>query len=542
MEPRRARISIVLNKHIQLIGWLNVIKGKKMKWKYNLFTILFFCCGSVLLAQPAIQWQKSLGGSGYDEASSIQQTNDGGYIVAGRSSSTDGHVSGNHGGEDVWVVRLASNGAILWQKSYGGTGNDVASVIENTTDGGYVMAGRSTSTNGDVTGNHGGEDFWVVKISLTGTLQWQKSLGGSGDDRAHSIKQTFDGGYIIAGRSGSSDGDVSKNQGSDDYWVVKLTNTGALDWEKSFGGTGYDEGNSIRQTADSGYIVAGRSSSYDGDVTSNHGSLEYWLLKLSVAGDIQWDKSLGGLVDDEAYSIQTTFDGGYVVAGWSNSNNGDVSGNHGNEDYWVAKLTSKGDMEWERSMGGSKYDIASHIIQTLDSGYMVTGWSASEDGDVTGHHGSTDYWMVKLTKTGEIWWQKALGGTSYELASAIIQSTDGGYVVAGGSFSNDGEVTGNSGSTDFWIVKLTSVVGIDEFAGINRSLFYPNPTSGQITIHTEAELVGSTYIISNTLGKVVLSGKLASTNAILDIGNLSSGIYQIRLGDQNVQTFKFIKD
>jgi len=525
-----------------MIGWLNVIKGKKMKRKFNLFAILFFCCGPVLLAQPAIQWQKSLGGSGYDEASSIQQTNDGGYIVAGRSSSTDGHVSGNHGGEDVWVVRLASNGAILWQKSYGGTGNDVASVIEKTTDGGYVMAGRSTSTNGDVTGAHGGEDFWVVKISQTGTLQWQKALGGTGDDRAHSIKQTFDGGYIVAGRSGSSDGDVSKNQGSDDFWVVKLTNTGTLDWEKSFGGTGYDEGTSIRQTADSGYIVAGRSSSLDGDVTSNHGSLEYWLVKLSVAGDIQWDKSLGGLGDDEAYSLQTTFDGGYVVAGWSNSNNGDVSGNHGNEDYWVAKITSKGDVEWERSMGGSKYDIASHIIQTLDSGYMVTGWSASEDGDVSGHHGSTDYWMVKLTKTGEIWWQKALGGTSYELASAVIQSTDGGYVVAGGSFSNDGEVTGNNGSTDFWIVKLTSVLGVDEFTGINRSLFYPNPTSGQITIQTDAEFVGSTYIISNTLGKVVQSGRLVSTNDILDIGNLSSGIYQIRLGDQTVQTFKFIKD
>jgi hypothetical protein len=277
---------------------------------------------------PAIDWQKSLGGSATDDATSIQQTTDGGYIVAGFSYSTDGDVTGHHGGSDYWIVKLDVTANLQWQKSFGGLSEDYPYSIQQTTDGGYIVAGYSSSTDGDVTGNHGGGDCWVVKLDATGNLQWQRLLGGSEYDFANSIQQTTDGGYIVAGGSASADGDVTGNHGGEDYWVVKLDATGNLLWQKSFGGSDDEEAWSIQQTTDGGYIVAGSSYSTDGDVTGNHGGEDYWIVKLYATGNLQWQKSLGGSGDEDAWSIQQTTDDGYIVAGESFSINGDVTGNH----------------------------------------------------------------------------------------------------------------------------------------------------------------------------------------------------------------------
>ncbi len=188
-------------------------------------------------AQPAIQWEHAYGGSDQDAANCIRQTSDSGYIVAGYSISTDGDVTGGHGSYDYWVVKLSRTGSIQWEKTYGGSDQDLANCIQQTTDGGYIVAGRSRSTNGDVTGNHGMDDYWIVKLSSTGALQWQKSFGGSSNDAATSIQQTTDGGYIVAGYSNSFDGDITSSRGMNDYWMVKLTSTGTMVWQKSFGGT-----------------------------------------------------------------------------------------------------------------------------------------------------------------------------------------------------------------------------------------------------------------------------------------------------------------
>lgn len=293
---------------------------------------------------PPIQWQKSLGGSDDDDASSVQQTKDGGYIVAGSSQSNDGDVSGNHGGSDYWIVKLNSSGNIEWQKSLGGSSDEGAGSIQQTTDGGYIATGTSTSTDGDVTGHHFSiypQDYWVVKLDATGNLQWQKSLGGSGEDVASSVQQTTDGGYIVAGWSTSNDGDVSGNHGGEDCWIVKLANGGSIEWQESLGSSfgGVDEGNSIRQTTDGGYIVAGTAGSNDGDVSGYHGGLEdYWIIKLNNTGNVQWQKCLGGSDLDISFAVQQTSDGGYVTAGYSQSNDGDASGNHGWADFWIVKL------------------------------------------------------------------------------------------------------------------------------------------------------------------------------------------------------------
>ena len=613
-----------------------------LKNKQNMKNLLFTSIVTLLsvtfsLAQPTVQWQKSVGGTGNDYAESIQQTNDGGYIVVGISYSNDGDVSGNQGASDCWVVKLNAFGTIEWEKSMGGSGDDNARLIQQTNDGGYIFIGPSDSNDGDVSGNHGNLDYWAVKLTSTGVIEWQKSLGGTGYEYAQYIQQTSDGGYIAAGSSFSNDGDVSGNHGGFDCWVVKLNNEGTIVWQKSLGGLSNDEAESIQQTNDGGFILAGHSDSNDGDVSGNHGGPDYWVVKLSSIGTIEWQKSLGGSGSDQAKSVQQTNDGGYIVAGYTSSNDGDVSVNYGYLDYWVVKLNSLGTIEWQKTLGGSDFDLAQSIQQTNDGEYIVAGYSYSNDVDVQSSQGNQDFWVVKLSNIGTIEWEKSLGGSGLENASSIQQTNEGGFIVAGSSNSNDGDVSGNQGNFDYWVVQLKSCqpsfstqpanqiidiysnaqfivsssdptatyqwqtdlgvgfqnlnnigqysgttndtllisdvvltndnqpfrciissgscsdtssvailivkdnIGINEVSQSNLYSVYPNPAQDLINVKADAKLLESVYTIYDAIGKVVLIGKINSENAVIEIGNLSGGIYLFSVGENQNQTFKVIK-
>jgi|GEM_PF-365026 len=468
--------------------------------------------------QPAIEWQKSLGGSGADYAFSIQQTVDGGFIVAGYSISNNGDVTGNQGDNDYWIVKLDNVSNIEWQKSLGGSGDDRANSIQQTVDGGFIVAGSSNSNNGDVTGNQGNNDYWIVKLDNVGNIEWQKSLGGSSVDQATSIQQTVDGGFIVAGRSNSNNGDVTGNQGGTDYWIVKLDNVGNIEWQKSLGGSGTDYALSIQQTVDGGFIVAGYSISNNGDVTGNQGDNDYWIVKFDNIGNIEWQKSLGGSGDDRAYSILQTEDGGFIVAGYSSSNNGDVTGNKGGWDYWIVKLDNVGNIEWQKSLGGNGSDAANSIQQTVDGGFIVAGYSGSNNGDVTGNKGGWDYWIVKLDNVGNIEWQKSLGGSGFDQARSIQQTVDGGFIVTGYSSSNNGDVTGNQGSYDYWIVKLNQPDPINSnFTSVNPSC---SASNGTITISTSGSVQPYTFIWSTGDTTTAATG-------------LQAGIYTVTVTDVN---------
>jgi len=193
----------------------------------------------IINAQPTIQWQKSLGGPSTDKALCIQQTTDGGYIAVGYSNSANGDVTGYHGGTDGWIIKIDALGILQWQKALGGSGYDAIQSIQQTSDSGYIVAGLTLSNDGDVNGNHGSYDYWIIKLNSNGVIQWQKTLGGTDSEKATSIKQTSDGGYIIAGFTLSNNGDVSGNHGNGnyDYWIVKLYSNGSIQWQKSLGGT-----------------------------------------------------------------------------------------------------------------------------------------------------------------------------------------------------------------------------------------------------------------------------------------------------------------
>src|SRR5436190_1462650 len=286
--------------------------------------------------------------------------------------------------------------SIEWEHAQGGSLKDAAQDVRQTADGGYVVAAWAESEDGDVVANHGSTEMWLIKFDGMGNISWRKALGGISGDGGQAIQQTTDGGYVVAGGCGSNDGDVSGNHGSSDVWVVKLDDMGNITWQKALGGTSYDVARGIEQTAEGGYIVAGETLSNNGDMTGNHGGYDAWVVKLDGMGNITWQKALGGSASDHAQAIQQTTDGGYVVAGSALTNNGDVTGNHGGSDVWVVKLDDMGNITWQKAMGGTSDEEANAVRRTADGGYVVAGRTNSGDGEVTGYHDNMDAWVVKL--------------------------------------------------------------------------------------------------------------------------------------------------
>jgi len=489
-----------------------------------LFALLF--TSLTLHAQPNIQWQKCLGGTLSETARDIQQTSDDGYIVVGYTRSNDGDVFGFHGGWDWWVVKLDQLGNIQWKKVLGGSDIDTAESIRQTCDGGYIIAGSTYSNNWDVSGNHGESDYWVAKLSPTGQIQWRRAYGGSGEDNAYAVRQTTDGGYIVAGYSGSLDGDVTHKVGIHNVWIVKLDSAGTIEWNRSYGGlTNGDLAYSIEQTTDGGYIFAGETYSNDGDVSGHHGNDDCWVVKITAGGEIEWQRALGGMASDRGWRVLQTTDGGYAMLGYAGSSNGDVVGWHGLYDYWVVKLSTTGEIEWQKCLGGTDDDWARSICQTADGGYAVVGITRSTDGDVLYNSGQ-DIWVVQLDSTGVLQWQKTLGGTDAEWVNAIIQTHDGGLAIAGETYSIDGDVSGNHGDKDIWVVKLAPVsVGTEE-ARMPIVDIYPNPTHDAVSVQVSGLPDGEPLLISvnNLQGRGLIRQTLANGQR-LDIGALPAGMY-----------------
>jgi len=373
--------------------------------------ILFLLQFSTVKLYP---WFKHYGGASNDEAFSIQQTLDGGYIVAGYTQSY------THGGKDFAIYRLDSSGNKIWFRHYGGGSNDHGKSIQQTTDGGYIVAGQTWSFT------YGGCDFGIYKLDSDGNKVWFKHYGGSGDDKACSIQQTSDGGYIVIGYGNSY------AFGGYDFAIYKLNSSGNKIWFKHYGGTSDDFGYSIQQTSDGGYGVAGRSHSY------TNGSADYAIYKLDSNGNKVWFKHYGGTHFDYPLSIQQTSDGGYVIAGESESYS------YGNRDFAICRLDSSGNKIWFKHYGGSNYEGAHSIQQTSEGGYIVVGSTESYT------YGSADVAIYKLNSNGNKVWFKHYGGTNTEYGHSIQQTTDGGYIVAGetGSYT--------FGLRDFAIYKLDS--------------------------------------------------------------------------------------
>ncbi|HRA60616.1 MAG TPA: T9SS type A sorting domain-containing protein [Bacteroidia bacterium] len=489
--------------------------------------LLFILLTATVQAQE-IEWQNTIGGNYTDQLYSIQQTTDGGYILGGWSES---YISGDKtensfGGSDYWVVKLDSIGNIQWQNTIGGNSGDGLYSVQQTTDGGYILGGVSTSNiSGDKTENSQGYiDYWVVKLDASGNIQWQNTIGGNSDDYLTSIQQTTDGGYILGGWSNSNiSGDKTENsQGDYDYWVLKLDPTGNIQWQNTIGGSINDQLYSIQQTIDGGYILGGWSNSnISGDKTENSQGTDYWVVKLDASGNIQWQNTIGGSFLDYLNCMQQTSDGGFILAGSSQSGiSGDkTEDSQGGSDYWVVKLDAFGNIQWQNSIGGNSDDYLTSIQQTIDGGYILGGYSNSGiSGDKTeNYQGLYDYWVVKLDATGNIQWQNTIGGNSWDELISIQQTNDGGYILGGHSSSGiSGDKTENSqGDYDYWVVKLTNKISL-----INGKI-YIDANSNTIQDSNEINLPNRMITEQNT-GRIAFSEQNGNYNvSVLDTGNFT---------------------
>ncbi|WP_284651562.1 T9SS type A sorting domain-containing protein [Flavobacterium terrisoli] len=510
--------------------------------KYYFFVLLLT---QIVFSQaPIVEWQKTLGGTSGEYVRAIRNTPDGGYIVAGQTDSYNAEFSSNHGSTDALIVKLSSAGTIEWQKTLGGSSIDVAFNIQLTLDGGYILVGYSTSNNGDVSGNHGGEDVWVAKLSSVGIIEWQKSYGGTQYDYGFDIKVTSDGGYVFVGHAGSNNGDVSGNHGNYDVWVVKISSIGVIQWQKALGGTNVDYAESIQVTADGGYILAGHAFSNNGDVSGNHqpGTPDLWVVKLSPTGSVEWQKSLGGTGSEYGKNIELTSDGGYIVGAYTSSNNGDVSGLHGSfYDFWVVKLSENGTIQWQRALGGSYHDNLRNVKTTSDGGYIAIGMVGSSDGDVEGDHPTGEVWIVKLSNTGIIQWQKSLGGSNVDDGINILANPDGSYTMIGWTNSTDGDVIGAHGDFDGWVVKLgPDALATSNFNPQNIKL-YPNPTASFLTLQSAGNILFDKIVVTDLAGKTILE-QYQNSNQI-NVEKLAGGIYILQAfsGEEKLMA-KFIKE
>ena len=376
-------------------------------------------------------------------------TKDGGYIAVGFADSLNGiNIPNYHGNNDLWVAKLDAHCTIEWQKCFGSSGYEWGYKVEQTFDGGYIIGGIPGDNSGDVVFSHGKVGIWILKIDYKGNLQWQKTFGGSGNDIINTIKQTKDGGYIFTARTTSHDGNVVGHHNAglymdDDGWVVKLDSLGNIEWQKCLGGSSDDSMEDILETDDGGYITIGYTLSNDGDITYNHGYGDGWVVKLNYLGKIEWQKCYGGTDGDGFNCLIKTNGNGYILGGGTSSSNGDVSNYHGGGDMWLVKIDSIGNIIWQKCYGGSLLENFWSLTTTVDKGCVFVGTTLSDDGDISYNHGAGDYWVVKVDSLGTIKWQKCFGGSYFDQPYIIYQTSDGGSIIGGisGSQVGDGDVT-----------------------------------------------------------------------------------------------------
>jgi len=409
---------------------------------------------------PSPHFCKAIGGKKLEAALSLIQTSDGGYAITG------GTESFGAGGEDVYVVKLDANGNLQWTKTIGGPESEEGVSLIQTSDGGYAIAGLTQSFGA------GEDDVYVVKLDANGNLQWTKTIGGKKEDGGFSLIQTSDGGYAIAGYT------FSFGAGEADVYVVKLDANGKLQWTKTIGGPGNEIGFSLIQTSDGGYVLAGTTESF------GVGGSDVYIVKLDANGNLQWTKTIGRPGNEIGFCLIQTSDSGYVIAGST------TSFGIGGVDVYVVKLNANGNLQWTTTIGGKEEDVGVSLIQTSDGGYAIAGSTKSFGA------GEWDVYVVKLNANGKPQWTKTIGTKNEKfIKSSIIQTSDGSYVFAGTTRSF------GAGDYDVYVVKLDkngdACCAVSQTSQVGTGGTLSSPTSsigsgGTLTAPTSSTSSGGT--------------------------------------------------
>jgi von Willebrand factor type A domain-containing protein/type IX secretion system substrate protein len=397
-------------------------------------------------SKPAeLEWQKSYGSESNDYGLALIQNENDKIFVTGTSFSGTGDRTQSLGSSDIWTIELNKQGDLLSEKSSGTDKSDLGRAICPTLEGGYILA---ASSSGFTTGTDKW-DIYIEKNDFDGTIEWKKNYGGIKDEHAKSILQTKDGGYIIGGRKDTIYEDISK-----DYLAIKLDIGGLVQWEKFYGGSGDDICTNVIQTKDGGYLLAGQSSSRDYDISEYFGwHSNIWLLKLNSKGEKLWDKTYGGSKEDSFISIVENSDGTFALVGYAESTDGNLNCKTKGT-FVVLKLDQDGEKIWQQDFIGTSDEKSGSIAALKDGGYIIACAASSYMGSSAGFKKDDDYLIIRLDDEGRERWHLVLGGSETDVPSKIIQSNDGGFLVAGSSDSYDGDITRFVGDNDYWIVKI----------------------------------------------------------------------------------------
>jgi len=443
------------------------------------------------------KWTRIYGGDSLDSGSSVEQTSDGGYIITGYTESFGA------GPSDVWLIKTNSSGDTLWTRMYGGTGVDIGNSVRQTSDGGYIIAGSTSSFGVSY------YDVYLIKTNASGDTLWTRTFGGTNDDEGFSVQQTSDGGYIIAGETSSF------GAGGYDVWLIKTNASGDTLWTKTYGGPSYEWGNSIQQTLDGGYIVTGYTLSFGA------GNGDVWLIKTNASGDTLWTKTYGETGTDLGNSVRQTQDGGYIIAGKTSSfGNGDQ--------VYLIKADSSGDTLWSKTYGGALEDVGYSVQQTTDGGYIIAGKTFSFGA------GYDDVYLIKTNTYGDTLWTRTYGGTISDGAQSVQQTADGGYIIGGYAWS-----FGHSGQVYLIKTDGNGNVGIEEQSEVRckklegRITTQPNPFTSFATIPGHE---GERFALYE------ITGRRVGTYSGNRIGEgLSPGVYFLRSSNNKDKSLRIVK-
>jgi hypothetical protein len=428
-------------------------------------TLLFFlsnCSKDDIGTAPAlaIKTIQTFGGSKNDSINSIVATRDGGYAVLGYTQSNDFDIiDKSNESFDFWVMKFSSEDKLLWNKTFGGSDDDKGVDIVATNDGGFAVLGAASSSDLDVSLNAGSQDFWMLKITAEGEVLWEKSFGFSGSDKGISLINTVDNGFLVTGvldvsaSGGQGNSKSAVRHSGGDIWVLKLSSTGTLDWSKYFGGSFTDTPFGVVETSNNEYIIAASSDSEDFNISNNKGTYDFWILKISSNGTLIWEQSFGGSEIDEPRAITATNDGNFIIVGDTRSSDIDVSVNSGAADLWMIKIASDGTLIWEKTIGASSFDVARSIFKTQDHGFVIAGSSRSSNAGFT-NQGQNDAWILKVNSSGEIDWQKIVGGSGVDFLYDVVELNNKTIIAVGESGSSNIDITENKGFSDALIINI----------------------------------------------------------------------------------------
>ena len=395
-------------------------------------------CFSLIISvkAEASMWAQTYNRATSDRAYSLVETSDGGYALAGHSYEIGSSDLG-----DCWLVKTDEHGDVEWNMTYGGLGDDWASSLIETSDGGYALAGHTSSFGA------GNDDFWLIKTDASGNMVWNKTYGGEMADWAESLIATSDGGYAIAGVCNCSINHILNDYYFDyyvngDFWLVKTDAAGNMEWNQTYGGAYFEVAYSLAATSDGGYALAGCTA-------LDYERGDFWLVKTDAAGNMEWNQTYGetrneGAYFEEAYSLVATSDGGYALAGRT------AFGYYlGDGDCWLVKTDEYGNAEWNQTHGGLGDDWAYSLIATSDGGYAIAGkWNSTDwRGLDYGEWPNSNCWLVKTDSAGNMEWNQTYGGEKVEVASSLVEASDGGYAITGYT------ITFGSDGADFLLIK-----------------------------------------------------------------------------------------